>query len=58
MADSTTCMVEWPVLKSERAILCGGPALSLVVNGRHRIEIHRDFDPCVLNRLIRVLMQL
>ncbi len=57
-AESTTCLVEWLVPKPERATFYDGPALSLVVDDRHRIEIHQDFDPCVLDRLIRVLMQL
>jgi hypothetical protein len=56
--ESTACLVEWPVPRQEQGLFCFEPALSVVIDRRYRIEIHKDFDPCVLDRVIRVLMQL
>ena len=56
--DSTLSVVEWPIPRQEGTVFCFGPALSVVINNQHRIEIHKGFDPDVLDGVIRVLMRL
>jgi len=54
--ESSGSLVEWS--GQEGNIFCLGPALSLVINNRYRIEIHKGFDPAMLDGVIRVLMRL
>ena len=54
--ESTVSLVELP--RQEGTVFCFGSALSLVINNRYRIEIHKGFDPALLDGVIRVLMQL
>jgi hypothetical protein len=44
--------------RQEGTLFCFGSSLSLVINNQYRIEIHKGFDPAVLDGVIRVLLQL
>ena len=54
--ECTGALIEWP--GQEGNVFCFGPALSLVINNHYRIEIHKGFDPAVLDGVIRVVMRL
>jgi hypothetical protein len=55
----TTSLVEWPVPRPEAVSLSSlGPALSVVIGARYRIEILSEFDPAMLDSVVRVLREL
>jgi len=56
--ESKAALVEWPMPRQEGAVFYLGSALSLVINNQYRIEIHKGFDPGLLDGVIRVLMRL
>lgn len=58
LQESRPSLVEWPMPGQEGTLFCFGSSLSLVINNQYRIEIHKGFDPAVLDGVIRVLLQL
>jgi hypothetical protein len=55
----TASLVEWSVPEAEKSsVLAFGAPLCVVVGERYRIEIHKGFDPGLLNNVVRVLKSL
>jgi hypothetical protein len=52
---ATVSLVEWPIPRQAGSFLSLSAPLSVVIGSPYRIEIHKGFDPAVLEGVIRVL---